>query len=116
MAFEFDADQEALRESVRRYLADKAPLSYVRELYGDDRGTTDEVWRGLAELGVVGLLAPGNAGMVDMGVVLEEMGRVVHPGPFLSSAVGAMTVLAGDRVLSTPAFDALLAPGVAWAA
>ena len=43
---------------------------------------------GSRELGVVGLLVPeehGGAGMgmVDAAVVLEELGRAVHPGPYL---------------------------------
>jgi alkylation response protein AidB-like acyl-CoA dehydrogenase len=81
----------------------------------DDRGTTDEVWCGLAELGVTGLLVPedhGGAGMgmVDVGVVLEELGRAVHPGPFLSSAVAAVsTVLA----VGSSADRADLLPGLA---
>ena len=75
----------------------------MRDLLGDARGTTEAVWKGLAQLGVTGLLVPeeqGGAGMgmVDMGVVLEELGRAVHPGPFLSSAVAGASALlaAGD--------------------
>jgi alkylation response protein AidB-like acyl-CoA dehydrogenase len=33
-------------------------------------------------------------GMVDMAVVLEELGRAVHPGPFASTAVGAVSLVA----------------------
>jgi len=100
MDFEFSEEQEALRASVRRFLTDQAPIQpYVRDLYGDARGTTDAVWKGLAELGVTGLLVPeerGGAGMgmVDMGVVVEELGRAAHPGPFLSTAVAAASALA----------------------
>src|SRR5262249_58378260 len=79
------------------------PISYVRSMLDDERGTTDDVWSGLAALGVTGLLVPeayGGAGMgmVDMALVLEELGRAVHPGPFTSSAVGAVSliVLAGS--------------------
>ncbi len=99
MDLELSPEQEALRDTVRRFLAERAPISpYVRDMYEDPRGTTDEVWKGLAELGVTGLLVPvdhGGAGMgmVDMGVVLEEMGRMVHPGPFLSSAVAAVSAI-----------------------
>jgi alkylation response protein AidB-like acyl-CoA dehydrogenase len=97
--FEFSADQEMLRESVRRFLADRAPITYVRSMLDDERGTSDAVWSGLAELGVTGLLAPeqyGGAGMgmVDIAPVLEELGRAVHPGPFISSAVGAVSAVA----------------------
>ena len=99
MDFEFSADQESLRDTVRKFLNDKAPLQpYVRTQLTTDTGTTAEVWRGLAELGATGILVPeahGGAGMgmVDMGVVLEEMGRLVHPGPFLSSAVAAVSTI-----------------------
>ncbi len=98
MDFEFSDDQELLRATVRRFLAERAPIAYVRSMLDDERGTTDEVWSGLAGLGATGLLAPeahGGAGMgmVDMAVVLEELGRAVHPGPFASSAVGAVSLV-----------------------
>jgi alkylation response protein AidB-like acyl-CoA dehydrogenase len=99
--FEFSNDQELLRDSVRRFLADRAPISgYVRPLLDQADGRRPELWDALAELGVVGLLVPeehGGAGMgmVDAAVVLEEMGRVVHPGPYLASAIGAVTLVVG---------------------
>jgi alkylation response protein AidB-like acyl-CoA dehydrogenase len=118
MDFEFSEEQEALRATVRRFLVEQAPIQpYVRELYGDWRGTTDSVWKGLADLGVTGLLVPsehGGAGMgmVDMGVVVEELGRAVHPGPFLSSAVaGASALVAvgdGDDLLGSIADGSLV--------
>ncbi len=94
MDFEFSEEQEALRASVRRFVEERAPLSWVRDRYDDERGTTDEVWQGLADLGVLGLLVPeahggAGGGMVDAALVLESLGREVHPGPFASSAIGA---------------------------
>jgi alkylation response protein AidB-like acyl-CoA dehydrogenase len=99
MDFERSADQELLFETVGRFLAEQAPISpYVRDRLAEDRGTTARVWEGLGNLGVIGLLAPeaqGGAGMgmVDVAVVLEALGRWVHPGPYLSSAVGAISVV-----------------------
>ena len=120
MDFEFSPEQNAVRETIRRFLADKAPIAYVREMYDDERGTADAVWKGLAALGVTGLLVPeadGGAGMgmVDMGVVLLEMGRALHPGPFLSSAVGAASALtsAGARDLLPAIADGSLVATVA---
>jgi alkylation response protein AidB-like acyl-CoA dehydrogenase len=97
--FEFSEDQELLRATVRRFLTERAPIAYVREMLDDERGTTDDVWSGLTALGATGLLVPevhGGAGMgmVDMAVVLEELGRAVHPGPFASTAVGAASIVA----------------------
>jgi len=128
MDFELSDDQELLRETVRRFLEAEAPLTpYVRGMLEDPRGTSDAVWKGLVELGLPGLLVPeahGGAGlgMQEMGVVLEEMGRVVHPGPFVSSAVVATKALleaadaeqaaellpplaAGDRLATLAAYE-----------
>jgi acyl-CoA dehydrogenase len=104
--FEFSQDQELLRDSVRRFLADRAPIAgYVRPLLDSDDDRRPEVWNALAELGVIGLLVPeefgGSAspgagtGMVDAAVVLEEMGRVVHPSPYIASAIGAVSLVLG---------------------
>jgi len=98
--FEFSADQEMLRDSVRRFLSDKAPISYVRDAYehsGDALGR-DAVWDGLRDIGAVGLLVPeefGGAGMgmVDAAVVLEELGRALCPSPYASTAIGAVSLV-----------------------
>jgi alkylation response protein AidB-like acyl-CoA dehydrogenase len=92
-------EQVALRETTRRFLAEKAPISgHVRRLLDDPTGTDDAVWRGLADLGTTGLLVPeeyGGAGMtmVEAGIVAEELGAALHPGPWLSSAIGATRAL-----------------------
>jgi acyl-CoA dehydrogenase len=96
--FEFSAEHDELRQAVRRFLGARAPLASVRAAYGDERACGDELWRGLVELGVVGLLAPaerGGAGrgMVDAAVVLEELGRAVCPCPYLATAVGAVSLV-----------------------
>ncbi len=91
----YSPEQEALRDSVARFLDERAPLRHARERWGDPRGCDPRVWKGLAELGVTGLLVPeayggADGGLRDMGVVLEEMGQRVHPGPFPFSAIGAV--------------------------
>ncbi len=92
MDFGFSEEQEMLRQSARDFLAKEAPMTYVRKMMDDDRGFADAQWKQMAELGWMGLILPeahGGAGLdfVDMVVVLEEMGRVVLPGPFFSTAV-----------------------------
>jgi len=111
--FEFTAEQDELRDTVRRFLAARAPLESLRAHYGDAHGCGDDLWRGLVELGVVGLLAPdavGGAGrgMVDAAVVLEEMGRAVCPCPYLATAVGAVGLVNDlDGWSSSPALAGL---------
>ncbi|OCB29202.1 acyl-CoA dehydrogenase [Mycobacterium malmoense] len=99
MNLELTDEQVALRDTTRRFLAGKAPVSdHVRPLLDDPTGTTDAVWRGLADLGTTGLLVPehhGGAGMtmVEAGIVAEELGAALHPGPWLSTAVAAARAL-----------------------
>jgi alkylation response protein AidB-like acyl-CoA dehydrogenase len=99
MNLELTDEQAALRDTTRRFLADKATISdHVRPLLDDPTGTDETVWRGLADLGTTGLLVPeeyGGAGMtmVEAGIVAEELGAGLHPGPWLSTAVAATRAL-----------------------
>jgi alkylation response protein AidB-like acyl-CoA dehydrogenase len=99
MNLELTDEQLALRDTVRRFLAEKASMAaHVRPLLDDPTGSTDEVWLGLATLGATGVLVPEEyhgAGMtmVEAGVVAEELGAALHPGPWLSSAVAAPRAL-----------------------
>ncbi|MDT3440858.1 acyl-CoA dehydrogenase family protein [Pseudofrankia sp. BMG5.37] len=99
MNLEPTEEQLSLRATVRRFLQEKASVAdHVRPLLDDPTGMTDAGWLALAELGTTGLLVPadhGGAGMtmVEAGVVLEELGAGLHPGPWLSSAVAATRAL-----------------------
>ena len=116
MEFTLDDDQQALAGTAAQFLADRAPSSWVREMVDgggpDGSRTTPEFWQSLVDLGWVGLLVPednGGAGMgmLEMMVLLEAMGRLPLPGPFLSSAVLATTAAArlglDDRLASLAA-------------
>ena len=99
MNLELTDEQVALRDTVRSFLAEKASIAgHVRPLLDDATGTTEAVWRGLADLGTTGLLVPAEydgAGMtmVEAGIVSEELGAALHPGPWLSTAVAATRAL-----------------------
>ena len=92
--FTFSPEQEALRATVRDFLARQTPSTYVRQMIEDEDGVTDEIWAQLAELGWLGVLVPealggSGLGLVDLVVLQEEMGKLPLPGPFFSSAVAA---------------------------
>ncbi len=99
MNLELTDEQVALRDTVRRFLVEKASVTtHVRPMLEDPTGTTSEVWGGLADLGATGVLVPqefGGSGMtmVEAGIVAEELGAALHPGPWLSSAVAATRAL-----------------------
>lgn len=96
--------EEALRDSVRHFFADRCPPEAVLRTYDAEPPDFADVWRTLAtELGVAGLLVPeslggAGAGAREAAVVMEEIGRAVAPVPFVSSAVLATVALlrAGD--------------------
>lgn len=90
--FTLDADQLALREVARGALERAVGAEVLRGLVEDPVGCTSELWAHLVDLGWTGLLVPvahggAGAGLLETGIVLEEMGRVPLPGPFFSSAV-----------------------------
>ena len=93
------AEQDELRASVRRFLADRAPLTRVRELMESGDGTDRGVWEQAGtQLGLQGLAVPeayGGAGFSfgEQAIVLEEFGAALYGGPYLASAVLAATAL-----------------------
>ena len=93
------AEQDELRASVRRFLADRAPLPRVRELMETEDGTDWAVWEQAGtQLGLQGLAIPeayGGAGFTfaEQAIVLEEFGAALYGGPYLASAVLAATAL-----------------------
>jgi alkylation response protein AidB-like acyl-CoA dehydrogenase len=101
MDFGFSEEQEMLRRSAHDFLTKETPMPHVRRMMEDEVGYSVEVWRKMAELGWMGLVFPqavGGAGfdLVDLAVVLEEMGRVVMPGPFFSTVLlGGQSLLEG---------------------
>ena len=93
-------EQELLRNSARDFLEKEAPESYVRQMEEDERGYSPEVWRKMADLGWQGLMIPedyGGAGFgfLDLIVLLEEFGRALVPGPFISTMVAATAIMEG---------------------
>jgi alkylation response protein AidB-like acyl-CoA dehydrogenase len=93
-------EQDELRASVRRFLADRAPLARVRELMETEDGLDRAVWAQTgAQLGLQGLAIPeayGGSGFTfaEQAIVLEEFGAGLCGGPYLASAVLAATALA----------------------
>jgi alkylation response protein AidB-like acyl-CoA dehydrogenase len=92
MDFGLSEEQEMLQRAAREFLVQECPPTFVRALYSEPDGFSRELHRKMAEQGWTGLLVPeayGGLGlsMLDMALLLEEMGRAVVPGPFLFSSV-----------------------------
>lgn len=95
MRFAFTADQLALRDAVRDLLTRECPPDVVRAAW---EGKDTELWRRLADMGVVGVAAPeehGGMGLDELTLVLllEEAGRAALPEPLLETAAVAIPTL-----------------------
>jgi len=97
--FGFNEIQEMIRNDARRFLKDKCPKSYVRQMENDERGFAPELWKEMAELGWMGLVLPEKYGgqemtFMELAMLLEEMGRACLPGPYFSTVIlGSLPIL-----------------------
>jgi alkylation response protein AidB-like acyl-CoA dehydrogenase len=88
----FTEEQGLLRDSARRFLEAECSTQFVRQRMAEPAAVTDEFWQKLAEQGWLGIVYPeeyggSGLGLVDLVVLMEEMGRAVMPGPFLSTVL-----------------------------
>ena len=100
MNFELDEEQVMLKSSARDFLQQECPKKLVRAIMEDPKGYSPELWKKIADLGWLGLTLPEEYGGVgssflDLVVLLEECGRALLPGPFVSTVV-----LAGHPILA----------------
>ena len=92
MDFAFSDEQEEFRETLRRFLVEKAPSAEVRRVMESGEGYDSALWKQMAtELGLQGLAIPEahggqGFGFLGLGIVFEEMGRVLLPSPYLATA------------------------------
>ena len=92
MDFGFSPEQELLRSTARKFLENECTSAFVRARMEEPAGVTDEFWSKLAEQGWLGLVygeeyGGSGLGFVDLTVLMEEMGRVVMPGPFFATTL-----------------------------
>ena len=94
-----DEQQELLKSFARDFLEKECPESVVREMEEDEKGYSPDLWRKMAQQGWMGLIIPeehGGTGMnlCELVVLLEEFGRALVPGPYISTVVlGAVPIM-----------------------
>jgi alkylation response protein AidB-like acyl-CoA dehydrogenase len=93
-------DQRALRDAVRRFLADQLPSAALHAMLDTGPGYRPDLHARLAgELGLAGLTVPRQFGGAGLGpaeacVVHTELGRALYPGPLLPSCLAAAALQA----------------------
>ena len=133
MNFDYDSEQNDLREAVRGLLGRAhSDSEQRRRVTGTDPGYDEKTWSRLAEMGLLGLpFAEEHGGMgagpIEVAIVAEEIGRVLAPEPFVEAVVlaGGLVAAVGTdaqkgEVLSGIAEGTTLAaaahaePGTRW--
>jgi alkylation response protein AidB-like acyl-CoA dehydrogenase len=115
MKFGFSPEQEEFRSVLRRFLADRSPTTEVRRLMETDAGWERAAWQRLnGELGLTAVLIPEaqggqGFGFGELGIVLEEAGRALLPGPLLATSLATCAILNAG----TAEQQAALLPGIA---
>jgi alkylation response protein AidB-like acyl-CoA dehydrogenase len=104
MNFDFSDEQKQLRDQARKFLAEKCTSGAVRAVLDGKAPYDRDLWKGLAELGFLGVAIPeayggAGAGHLELCVIAEEMGRALAPVPFSSTVYLAVEaiVLAGSE-------------------
>src|SRR5437588_3987185 len=99
----FTEEQEMLRETARKFLDDECTTQFVRRLMATEGSLSDKFWQKLAGQGWLGILyseedGGSGLGLVDLVVLIEEIGRAVMPGPYLATVLlgGAAIAAAGS--------------------
>src|ERR1700719_2171671 len=98
MNFDFSDEQKQLRDTARKFLAEKCPPKAVRAVVDGKAPYDRELWKGLAEMGFLGVAIPeayggAGAGHLELCVIAEEMGRALAPVPFSSTVYLAAEAL-----------------------
>ena len=91
MNFDFSDDLKQLRDQARRFLSERCTPAVTRRSLDGQETHSAELWREIAEMGWIGAAIPENYGGAGLGyeglcVLAEELGRVVAPVPFASTA------------------------------
>jgi acyl-CoA dehydrogenase len=98
MNFDFSDDQKQLRDQARRFLAEKSSPKAVRAVLEGNADYDRALWKGLAEMGFLGVAIPeeyggAGAGHLELCVIAEEIGRALAPVPFSSTVYLAAEAL-----------------------
>jgi alkylation response protein AidB-like acyl-CoA dehydrogenase len=98
MNFDFSDDQKQLRDAARKFLAEKCPPKAVRAVLDGKEAYDRALWKGLAEMGFLGVAIPetyggAGAGHLELCVIAEELGRALAPVPFSSTVYLAAEAL-----------------------
>ncbi len=101
MQFGLSESQQILKSNARKFFAAECPISEVRRIMETDTAHDKKLWRSMAGQGFLGVVFPEDAGgmglgFVELAALVEEMGRALVPGAFLSNLFAGAVLQAAD--------------------
>src|SRR3984957_2929025 len=119
MNFDFSDEQKQLRDKARKFLAETCSQKAVRAVLDGKEPYDRELWKGLADMGFLGVAIPeefggAGAGHLELCVISEEMGRALAPVPFSSTVyLAAEAILLAGSDAQKQKWLPLIASGAA---
>jgi alkylation response protein AidB-like acyl-CoA dehydrogenase len=97
MNFGLSESQQILKNNARKFFAAECPAAEVRRIMETEHAHDEKLWRHMAEQGFLGAVIPEAAGgmglgMVELAALVEEMGRALVPGAFLSTLLASAAI------------------------
>ena len=118
MALVYTEEQQLLKDSVKGFLQQRAPISELRKLRDtqDGHGFCRTLWTDMSAMGWTGMVIPElfdglDFGYTGVGILCEEMGRTLSASPILSTALVSASLinLAGSAQLKAELLPAIVA-------
>lgn len=100
MEFGLSEEQDLLQETVRQFVSEQCPPTHLHTVFDEGEGHDEDLWRGVAELGLCGLMLPEEFGgaeleALDLALVCEELAYGGFPGPFMMHSLAAHAMARG---------------------
>ncbi|KAA0236082.1 MAG: Acyl-CoA dehydrogenase FadE34 [Acidimicrobiales bacterium] len=97
MGLAITEEHVALEETARRWVESRCGVQVPRSYLDTADEPLPPFWDELAQLGWLGLHLPEEHGgqgytLAELAVVIEQLGRVIAPGPFLASVLAAAVI------------------------
>ncbi len=101
MDFDFTQEQVMLRDLTREFMTRESTPRGVRAMWDDARGYNESTWQQMADMGLQGLTIDSQyggqgLGMIELALVLDEMGRAAYTGPYFATVVLAASAIAAS--------------------
>ena len=96
MNFDFTDDQQAIKSTAREFLTSRFKAEKLRQLA--EAGEYDDgIWGEMCELGWPGIFigeehGGQELGVLELGILSEELGYALAPSPFLSNAAAGLVI------------------------